>query len=394
MSDFSSLNLNTQIISEVHNKGYERPTAIQRECIPHILLGKDLLGIAQTGTGKTASFSLPLIDKIISDNRKNLPKGVKSLILTPTRELASQIERNILSYGKTLGIRSAVLIGGIDKSLQMKEIEKGVDFVIATPGRLLDFIRSEEINFDQLESFVLDEADMMLDMGFLSDVEAISQELPKKKQSIMFSATMPEVIEKLAGDILKEHIKVEVTRQASTIEKINQKVYFVDDSHKLFLLTSLLENTELRKVIVFCKAKYGVADVVAHLSGNSVSVGEIHSNKTQQAREEALDSFSNGDLRVLVATEIAARGIDVKGIDCVINFNMPEDASNYVHRIGRTARAGESGLAISLCGQKDLVLLRNVEKLIKKKIDRVSDHPFHKEFIIPVKKKRSRRRRR
>jgi ATP-dependent RNA helicase RhlE len=394
MSNFNSLNLNPLILSELEAKGYKTPTPVQLECIPILKEGRDLLGIAQTGTGKTASFSLPLIHTFSEKPKELNSKNCRALILTPTRELASQIERNILTYGKSVGVTSTVLIGGVDKEKQVEELSSGRDFVVATPGRLLDILRSEDIDFSQLEAFVLDEADMMLDMGFLDDVKTICHELPTEKQSIMFSATMPKTIEALANDILVRPEKVEITPESSTIEKIDQRVYFVDDMHKLFLLSMLLEDQSLEKIIIFCKAKYGVADVVEHLKNTSISVGEIHSNKTQHAREEALDAFSKGELRVLVATEIAARGIDVSGIDCVINFNMPEDATNYVHRIGRTARAGKSGVAISLCGQKDLALLRNVETLIKKKIKRVLEHPFHKDLVIPVKKKRSRRRRR
>ncbi|OUR94169.1 DEAD/DEAH box helicase [Halobacteriovorax marinus] len=387
MTNFKELNLLPSILSELTKKGYTTPTPIQGESIPHLLQGSDLLGIAQTGTGKTAAFSLPIIHRLSKKKIELRDKQVRALILTPTRELATQIDSHIKLYANTLDILSEVVIGGVRKELQIKALENGADIVIATPGRLMDLMRGKHVDLSSLEIFVLDEADMMLDMGFLQDVETISQDLPSVKQTVLFSATMPKIIEDLAKKLLKNPKKVEVTPESSTLEKISQEVFFVLEDDKLSLLTRVLEDTDISKVLVFCKAKYGVANVVEHLVRSEVSVGEIHSNKSQIEREAALKEFSEGKMRVLVATDIAARGIDVSKVSHVINFNMPEDATNYVHRIGRTARAGRSGKAISLCGEKDLPLLRNVEKLIKLTIPRVIDQPFHQEFVVKPKRK-------
>jgi len=392
MSDFNSLNFHPSILEELKKKGYKKPTPIQSQSIEHIGLGKDLLGIAQTGTGKTAAFSLPLINKFANDKKVLKERQVRALIITPTRELATQIDNNIKTYAKGLSLKTEVLIGGVRKEPQIDSLKPGVDFIVATPGRLMDLMRGDHIKFDQLEAFVLDEADMMLDMGFLQDVETITKELPENRQTILFSATMPKAIEVLANNILSMPIKIEVTPESSTIEKIKQQIFFVEEINKLYLLTSILEDVSLKRVLIFCKAKYGVANVVEQLNKASISVGEIHSNKSQLEREKALSEFTEGRLRVLVATDIAARGIDVSEVSHVINFNMPEDATNYVHRIGRTARAGREGMAISLCGEKDLPLLRNVEKLIKLNIPKKLDHPFHKEFEMPVKKSKSKSR--
>lgn len=394
MSGFTSLNLHKSILNELAQKGYKIPTAVQQKCIPKILMGNDLLGIAQTGTGKTASFSLPIIDRLQA-NKQTLKKGeVRALILTPTRELATQIDINVKAYSKGLNIRSKSVIGGVRKEDQIQALENGIDVLVATPGRLMDLMRGGHISFSHLKFFVLDEADMMLDMGFLQDVEYVSEHLPKKRQTVLFSATMPKAIEELSKSILNNPIKVEVTPESSTLEKIVQSVYFVEEDSKIFLLSSLLEDDNKKSVLIFCKAKYGVANVVKHLNQAEVSVGEIHSNKNQAEREAALEQFSKGEIRVLVATDIAARGIDVSNVTHVINFNMPEDATNYVHRIGRTARAGKDGVAISLCGERDIPLLRNVQKLIKIQLPIVRKHPFHKEFELEKTKKSSSKKRR
>lgn len=394
LMSFNSLNLLPEIIRELDCKGYEVPTPIQEKAIPLILEGRDLLGIAQTGTGKTAAFSLPLIQRIHNSRIELEKRKVRSLILTPTRELATQIESHIALYSKEIGVKSVVVIGGARKEVQIENLENGADVVIATPGRLMDLMKGAYIDLSSLEVLVLDEADMMLDMGFLRDIEFITSALPASKQTILFSATMPKLIEELASKILLKPVKVEVAPQSSTIEKIEQNIFYVEEGNKLYLLSRVLEDPSIKKAMVFCKAKYGVANVVEHLEKGKVSVGEIHSNKSQVEREEALRDFSEGDLRVLVATDIASRGIDISKVTHVINFNMPEDATNYVHRIGRTARAGRSGKAISLVGEKDLPLLRNVEKLIKITIPRIVDQPFHKEFQPPASKKRQRRRKR
>ncbi|MCK5884396.1 MAG: DEAD/DEAH box helicase [Bacteriovoracaceae bacterium] len=386
MTNFSSLSLLPSILKELDAKGYLAPTPIQSQCIPHLLAGRDLLGIAQTGTGKTAAFSLPILHRFSTNKVILKEKQARAIILTPTRELATQIDANIKRYGAGLNLKSVVVIGGLRRDYQVEALASGADIVIGTPGRVMDLMRSEELLFDQLEVFILDEADMMLDMGFLADVEYVSSKLPKARNTILFSATMPKIIEDLAKKILINPVKVEVTPESSTLDKVEQKVLFVDDDEKLLLLHSILKDESISRVMVFCKAKYGVAIVVEALENANVSVGEIHSNKTQREREKALSDFSSGSIRVLVATDIASRGIDITHVSHVINYNMPEDATNYVHRIGRTARAGKEGVALSFCGEKDLPLLRNVEKLIEKKIMRIVDHPYHKEFLIKPKR--------
>lgn len=383
MSDFKSLNLLPSILNEIVRKGYLRPTPIQAKSIPVLMQGQDLLGIAQTGTGKTASFSLPIIDRLGRLEDRPAPKQIRALILAPTRELATQIHKNISSYSQGLQVKSAIVIGGVRKENQIEELKEGVDIVVATPGRLLDLMNEEYIKFDELKFFVLDEADMMLDFGFLEDVKKISSRLPKKKQTAFFSATMPRPIEELAQKLLINPAKVESTPESSTVEKIEQLVYFVDESDKLSLLLMLLEDQKLERVLIFCKAKYAVINIVEALSKSDISHVEIHSNRTQTQRDQAMADFREGKCRVLVATDIAARGIDVLDVGHVINFNLPDDPSYYVHRIGRTARAGKEGIAISFCSEKELVLLRNVQKVIKKTISIERQHPFHKEYSIP-----------
>lgn len=389
--DFTGLGLHPNILLKIADKGHLRPTAVQAQAIPHLLSGLDLLGIAQTGTGKTAAFSLPLLHRMALQPVTLQAKQVRSLILTPTRELAMQVKKQLVDYGESFEFNIQVVIGGQRRDWQVESIASGAHIVIGTPGRVLDLIKTEEMLFDQLEYFILDEADMMLDMGFLADVETIHSKLPERKQTMLFSATMPVDIEQLAKKILHNPIKVEVTPESSTIEKISQSVYFVEEEHKLFLLSSILERKEVEKVLIFCKAKYGVALVVEHLQKTGVTVTEIHSNLGQAERERSLARFAQGLVQVLVATDIASRGLDIPQVSHVINFNMPEDATNYVHRIGRTARAGKDGVSMSLCGRVDLPLLRNVEKLIKKKITVVSEQPFHQDFEVPKAKKRRRR---
>lgn len=390
MTDFKAFKLLPEIFARISDKGYQTPTSIQEKSIPVLLKGHDLLGIAQTGTGKTASFSLPIIDRLARWPVTVGANETRALILAPTRELATQIHQNILSYSMGLGIKSAIIIGGVRKTTQVEILNGGVDIVVCTPGRLMDHMSGGHIKFDQLEVFVLDEADMMLDFGFLDDVKLISKRLPEKRQSIMFSATMAKDIERLAKSLLRNPVKLQDVKESSTISTVEQLVYFVEEENKLKLLTSLLEDGSATRVMVFCKAKYGIADVVEQLNSHSILNGEIHSNKTQTERDQAIGDFSTGKIRVLVATDIAARGIDVLDVTHVINFNMPDDSTYYVHRIGRTARAGKNGMAISLCAERDLALLRNVQKRIKMEIPAILDHPFHKEYapLDPKKKKK------
>lgn len=376
MLNFEKLNLNPIIINALKNKGYATPTPIQEQSIPHLLNGKDLLGIAQTGTGKTAAFSLPLLDKLSKESDKKNNK-IKALILSPTRELAVQIAENVKIYGEGLKLKHAVIFGGVNEFHQIKALKSGLDIVIATPGRLLDLTNQGFVDYSHIEFFVLDEADRMLDMGFINDVKKIISKLPEKRQSVLFSATMPESISQLAHSILKNPIKIEVTPQSTTVERINQKIYQVDKSNKPALLLEIITAKDVVASLVFCKTKHGANKIVEYLKKYGVSVSAIHGNKSQPAREKALNDLKVGKVKILVATDIAARGIDVPSISHVINYDIPHDPENYVHRIGRTARAGREGIAISFCDYSENIHLRAIEKIIGIKIPVDKNHPFH-----------------
>ncbi len=378
MSDFKDLNLSTQILSALIKKGYTTPTPIQLQSIPHLLEGKDLLGIAQTGTGKTAAFALPILDNLFKSGKSVQPNNVRALILTPTRELASQIVDNIKLYGHDLGLRSAVIFGGVNMNNQIRNTKQGFDILVATPGRLLDLINQGHLKFSQLEIFVLDEADRMLDMGFINDVKKIIAKLPKVRQTLFFSATMPKDVAVLADSILNNPAKVEITPQATTVEKIDQRVNFVEKANKPLLLKAIIESSDEQSLfLVFSKTKHGANRVVEFLEKQSIKVAAIHGNKSQSARERALDDFRQGKIKVLMATDIAARGIDIVGITHVINYDIPNHPESYVHRIGRTARAGREGIAISFCDNSESSLLRDIEKVIKLKLPVDESHPFH-----------------
>ena len=393
MSEFKAFSLLESIIDRVGLKGYTQPTPIQKECIPVLMNGNDLLGIAQTGTGKTAAFSLPIINNFGRNKIIDIKaKSTRSLILTPTRELASQIMQNIDDYSDGLGLKTKVVYGGVGRQAQVDAIALGLDILVATPGRLLDLIATGDINFEALEVFVLDEADTMLDMGFFNDVQSIISSLPKKRQTLLFSATMPAEIEILAEAILKSPTKVQITAETVTIDLVNQSVYHLEKSNKVPLLFNILENADYEKVLIFCKTKYGADIIVKALENASITAASLHSGKTQAVREEALQNFKESTLRVLVATDVAARGIDVDNITLVINYNLPEDPRNYIHRIGRTARAGKSGMAISFAVENDVRQLTNIENSIGQAIPVVTEQPFHKEFSkapIQTKKKKS-----
>lgn len=377
MSTFKNLELNEKILSALDAKGYTTPTPIQLQAIPHVMEGKDFLGIAQTGTGKTAAFSLPILHNLAKNPVSAKSGCMRVLVLTPTRELASQIAENIEIYGKELGLRHAIIFGGVSERPQITAMQRGVDILIATPGRLLDLSTQGHIRYMQLEVLVLDEADRMLDMGFINDVKKIIHKIPEKRQTLFFSATMPETIADLANSILKNPVTVEVTPQATTVEKIEQKVYFVDKSHKPALLKTVLKQDEVKHILVFCKMKHGANKVVEHLQAHGIKVAAIHGNKSQGAREKALSDFRSGAIEVLVATDIAARGIDIPAISHVINYDIPMDPASYVHRIGRTARAGREGVAISFCDPSEIKYLREVEKTIKYKIPVDETHAYH-----------------
>ena len=380
MSAFKTFSLLESIIDRVSLKGYKQPTPIQKECIPVLINGNDLLGIAQTGTGKTAAFSLPIINNFGRNKIELKAKSTRSLILTPTRELAAQIMQNIDDYSEGLGLKTKVVYGGVGRQNQVDAIALGLDILVATPGRLLDLIETGDINFKALEIFVLDEADTMLDMGFFKDVQNIIAKLPKKRQTLLFSATMPAEIESLAEAILTSPTKVQITAQTVTIDLVNQSVYHLEKSDKIPLLFNILTKAEYDKVLIFCKTKYGADIIVKALEKASITAASLHSGKTQAVREEALQNFKEANLRVLVATDVAARGIDVDNIALVINYNLPEDPRNYIHRIGRTARAGKSGMAISFAVENDMRQLTTIENSIGQVIPIVTDQPFHKEF--------------
>ncbi|GIC77525.1 DEAD/DEAH box helicase [Moritella sp. F3] len=386
MSEFKEFSLLESIIDRVSLKGYKQPTPIQKECIPALINGHDLLGIAQTGTGKTAAFSLPIINNFGRNKIDVKAKSTRSLILTPTRELASQIMQNIDDYADGLGLKTKVVYGGVGRQTQVDSIALGLDILVATPGRLLDLIKTGDINFNALEVFVLDEADTMLDMGFFKDVQRIISKLPKHRQTLLFSATMPAEIEILAQAILTEPTKVQIAAETVTIDLINQSVYHLEKSNKVPLLFDILKQSDYKKVLIFCKTKPGADIIVQALEEASITAASLHSGKTQAAREEALQQFKDAHLRVLVATDVAARGIDVDNITLVINYNLPEDPRNYIHRIGRTARAGKSGMAISFAVKNDIELLKSIEKSIGQAIPVITEQLFHKEFAAAPKK--------
>jgi len=363
---FEQLNLIEPILSALKNEGYTTPTPIQEQAIPIILEGKDLLGCAQTGTGKTAAFAIPVLQLLCKQKYTGqaIKGGIKALVLTPTRELAIQIEESFAAYGKNLGLKQLVIFGGVSQQSQTNALRNGVDILIATPGRLLDLINQRYINLKDVEFFILDEADRMLDMGFIHDVKKIITLLPTKKQTLFFSATMPAEISKLASSILHNPLKVEVTPVSSTAETIQQAVYFVEKENKKLLLTHLLQDTAIKSALVFTRTKHGADKVVKDLLRAKIGAEAIHGNKSQNARQRALTNFKTGHTRVLVATDIAARGIDVDELSHVINFELPNVPETYVHRIGRTGRAGASGIAFSFCDSEEKEFLRDIQKLI------------------------------
>lgn len=382
---FAELNLIEPLKMALSEAGYTHPTPIQAQAIPSLLEGRDLLGCAQTGTGKTAAFALPILHRLVEANKKALPRHTRVLVLTPTRELAIQVNESFLTYGKNLNLKYAVVFGGVGQSPQVKAISQGVDVLVATPGRLMDLIEQGFIKLSGLEVFVLDEADRMLDMGFIHDIKKILKLLPPKRHNLFFSATMPPEIEKLANSILNKPVKVEVTPASSTAELIYQTVMYVDRENKRPLLKHILQDEELKRVIVFSRTKHGANKIVDYLGLGGIIAEAIHGNKSQTARQRALLNFKSGTTRVLIATDIAARGIDIDGITHVINFDLPNESESYVHRIGRTARAGASGFAISFCDSEEKIFLKDIEKLIGKSISLVEAQPFHSQIVVEAK---------
>jgi ATP-dependent RNA helicase RhlE len=379
---FNELNLIDPLLRAVHDTGYTQPTPIQVQAIPHVLQGRDLLGCAQTGTGKTAAFALPTLQRLVERPSKS-GRVIRALILSPTRELASQIGESFDVYGKNTPIKQTTVFGGVGQYPQAQAIKRGVDVLVATPGRLLDLMQQGIVRLDKIEIFILDEADRMLDMGFINDVKKVIAALPKQRQTLLFSATMPADIQDLANNILRDPVKVEVTPQATTVEKIAQSVYFVEKNDKRALLETLLRDKSIKRVLVFTRTKHGANKVVKQLEDARIQAEAIHGNKSQTARERALANFKSGATRVLVATDIAARGIDVDGITHVINYDLPNEPESYVHRIGRTARAGASGIAYSFCEMDERPYLVDIERLIRLNIPRVEAHPYQSSHGLP-----------
>jgi ATP-dependent RNA helicase RhlE len=365
VTKFSDLGLAEVLLRALEREGYETPTPIQAQAIPALLEGRDLLGIAQTGTGKTAAFALPILQRLLADRRRPVPFTARALILAPTRELAAQIADSFRAYGQFLRPSVGVIVGGVSHRPQIDMLARGLDVLVATPGRLLDHIASGKLRLATTEVVVLDEADHMLDLGFLVPIKQIVSRLPKSRQNLFFSATMPKEIAGLAAEMLKDPAHVQVTPVATTAERVEQHVFFVDGGAKRDFLADLLADPEFSRAIVFTRTKRGADRVAQHLETAGLGAAAIHGNKSQSQRERALDGFRRGRTRVLVATDIAARGIDIDGVSHVVNFELPETPEAYVHRIGRTARAGASGRAISLCDNGERQLLRAIEKLTR-----------------------------
>ena len=374
---FKELGLAEPILEALQKEGYTHPTPIQEQAIPILLKKKDLLGVAQTGTGKTAAFSIPILHHLyegisLRDNRRK----VKALIVTPTRELAIQIGESITAYGKYTGLKNTVIFGGVKQGKQVNALKSGVDILVATPGRLLDLMNQGYITFKDLEFVVLDEADQMLDMGFIHDVKKIIAKLPPKRQSLFFSATMPQDIVELSKAMLGDFERVTIKPQQATAEKVEQGVYFVSKKNKPKLLVHLLQERPKDSVLVFSRTKHGANKIVKKLSQAGIKSAAIHGNKSQTARQKALGDFKDGKLMVLIATDIAARGIDVDELSLVINYDLPNVSETYVHRIGRTGRASASGIALSFCDKEERPYLRDIEKLIKQTVPRMPEHQF------------------
>ena len=403
MTSFAGLDLAQPILRAIADEGYTTPTPIQGKSIPPLLEGRDLLGVAQTGTGKTAAFALPLLHRLADNAGKSHPRQPLALILAPTRELAGQIGDSFRTYGRHLRLRTGVVFGGVSIRRQIQTLARGVHVLVATPGRLIDLMNRGDLRLDAVEVFILDEADRMLDMGFIRDVKKITAALPKRRQTLLFSATMPKSVQGLAADLLSNPVWVEAAPASTTVEKVDQMVLFVPKDKKRALLGELLNDKDMARVLIFTRTKHGANRVARHLHDRGIHSDAIHGNKAQNARQRALDGFRSGRIRALVATDIAARGIDVEGVTHVINFDLPNDPESYVHRIGRTARAGAAGIAISFCDSGERAHLRDIEKTIRQNVPVIEDHPYHAAEIAndpglakrgPQRKKRQVQRRR
>ncbi|MBS1645591.1 MAG: DEAD/DEAH box helicase [Bacteroidetes bacterium] len=374
---FNDLGLIAPILDALQDEGYAHPTPIQEASIPILLTSKDLIGCAQTGTGKTAAFAIPILQLLTRFQTKGQTgRDIKCLILSPTRELAIQIGESFSAYGKNLRLRHTVIFGGVSQHAQVQALQRGVDILVATPGRLLDLIAQRIVHLSQIQIFVLDEADRMLDMGFINDVKKVITRLPEQRQTLLFSATMPMEIQSLANTILQQPEKVEVTPVSSTADTIEQCIYFVEKPNKKALLHHVLKNPEIKNALIFTRTKHGADKVVKDLNKAGITAEAIHGNKSQNARQRALNNFKDGTIRTLVATDIAARGIDIDELSHVINFELPNIPESYVHRIGRTGRAGMDGKAIAFCDQEELPYLKDIQKLIGKQIPEGTDNPY------------------
>jgi len=388
LTNFSALGLAQPLLQALADEGYDAPTPIQAQAIPGVIAGRDLLGIAQTGTGKTAAFALPLLHRLSSMGGRATRNSCRVLVLSPTRELASQICESFRAYGRHLPLTSTVAFGGVPINRQIRALQRGVDVLVATPGRLLDLTRQRALDLSHVQMLVLDEADQMLDMGFIQPIRQIVQQMPAVRQNLFFSATMPKDIATLAGELLRDPVRVEVAPVASTVDRVSQRVILVDSADKRSLLRDLLNNLDYDRTLVFARTKHGADKIARNLASDGIAAEAIHGNKSQGQRERTLAAFRNGRLRVLIATDIAARGIDVDGVSHVINHDLPNVPESYVHRIGRTARAGASGEAISFCNAEERAYLRTIEKLIQQKLPsedrRRGGEP---EIVAPVKRK-------
>lgn len=369
---FQELNISEPILKALSNKQYKTPTPIQEQAISVVLNGKDLLGIAQTGTGKTAAFAIPIIQQLDKPMLTSRKREIRALILTPTRELAIQIDECFTDYAKFTGLRNTVIFGGVNQRPQVDELKKGTDILIATPGRLLDLISQQYIKLDHIKHFVLDEADRMLDMGFIHDIKRLLPLLPKQRQTLCFSATMPVAIATLSKTILNQPVRIEVAPVSSVVDTIDQRLYLVEKINKGDLLFSVLKQDEKKSVLVFSRTKHGADKIVRILNKKGIHCEAIHGNKTQGARQRALSNFKAGKTRVIIATDIAARGIDISNLEMVINYDLPDVAETYVHRIGRTGRAGNNGTALTFCSPEESMMIRDIQKLTGKKLQPVS----------------------
>ena len=368
---FKELNISEPILKALTNKEYDTPTPIQEQAIPVAFSGRDLLGIAQTGTGKTAAFAIPVIQKLNQPQPKGQKREIKALVLTPTRELAIQIDECFSDYSKYTDLRHTVVFGGVNQGPQVDKLKRGIDILIATPGRLLDLITQKYITLEHIRHFILDEADRMLDMGFIHDIKRLLPMLPKRKQTLFFSATMPPAIANLSKSILYNPVRVEVTPVSSAVDTIEQGLYLVEKPEKCELLTSILKKEQKKSVLVFSRTKHGADKIARVLNKKGIGCEAIHGNKSQGARQRALTNFKSGKTRVIIATDIAARGIDVVNLEMVINYDLPDVAETYVHRIGRTGRAGKSGIALSFCSQEEKIMVKDIQKLTGKKLNTI-----------------------